>query len=219
MTNKNFELEEKEILKEIIQDGIIDYNNEKFTKYGQKVILKLNLNVFKFTPKEKDIISSFTMNWFDKNKNRLDILHEKYYQKNPLNYLKVGEIERELMKNLDFVNSIREKINAQKKYMCFKIVFTNIKRMKNLNDIYISENEGKPYKIAFVDYSKNEYLKWSLESFENFETKTFFKTSKAELRETKKLFKYEINKNQAHNLFQNYVGKNNEMKFCEEILR
>jgi hypothetical protein len=216
MRNKNFGIEEKKFLKEIINIGIIDYDKYKFSEVGKKILIKLSLDIFKLTPKEKQVVSSFTMNWVNKNENILDELQTNFYNKNPLNYLNVGKVERELMRKSDFINSIREKVNSKKIYMSYENVFSKIEKIKNLNDIYLSTSDGKPYKIAFVDYSNKEYLKWT---FENFERTIFIKAKKIEFKQLRKLYKTELNRMQALEIFEKYNQKSSEMKFCEELLK
>ena len=69
MKKKDFGIEEKEFLKEIIHLGIIEYESDKFSDIGKKVIMKLKLDISKLTPKEKQVVSSFTMNWINKHEN------------------------------------------------------------------------------------------------------------------------------------------------------
>jgi len=218
--NRIFEQNEKEILERIISQSIIDYKSEKYSQIGKKIITKLRLDISHLTPNEKLTISSFTQNWINKNEISLDKLYEKYVYKNPLNYLNINLNDRNLMNDIDLVNSIRDKVKAEKRYINYQDILSKIERMKNINDIYLSEKNGKPYKIAFVDYDKNEFLKWEFELSEDFEKTSFFKTTKSNLKETKNLFTLELNKQETLKIFESYIDKkNNKLLFCEDILR
>ena len=220
MKNRIFEQNEKEILERIISQSIIDYKSEKYSQIGKKIITKLRLDISHLTPNEKLTISSFTQNWINKNEISLDKLYEKYVYKNPLNYLNINLNDRNLMNDIDLVNSIRDKVKAEKRYINYQDILSKIERMKNINDIYLSEKNGKPYKIAFVDYDKNEFLKWEFELSEDFEKTSFFKTTKSNLKETKNLFTLELNKQETLKIFESYIDKkNNKLLFCEDILR
>ncbi|SNA87662.1 hypothetical protein FI146_620003 [Flavobacterium psychrophilum] len=219
MKNIKFIEAEKTSLIEIIRLGNSQYD-ESFSKHGESLLTKIEVENYEFSNKELLVLKSYTSNWINNNAAQIDSIFEKYWNKNVNNYLNIEENERIEMRKIDLMFSLKSKLFS-KKHKTFENVFEKIEKLKQSETIFISNsNDGKPYKIAFVNLKQNEIFKFELNNLNNFESISFDKKNKSELNEIGRKYAKVCNKKEASEIFnnQNEIGQNEIFDFCRILL-
>lgn len=118
MITIKFDTQEREILKEIIALGNSQYKND-FLEIGKVIYNKIRIEIFHFDKKEIQVLRSYISNWMNNYDMLIVELREKYLEKELIDYSIISEIEKENMKKINIVFSIKSKL-FNKNYITFK---------------------------------------------------------------------------------------------------
>ncbi len=118
MITIKFDTQEREILKEIIALGNSQYKND-FPEIGKVIYNKIRIEIFHFDKKEIQVLRSYISNWMNNYDMLIVELREKYLEKELIDYSIISEIEKENMKKINIVFSIKSKL-FNKNYITFK---------------------------------------------------------------------------------------------------
>lgn len=118
MITIKFDTQEREILKEIIALGNSQYKND-FSEIGKVIYNKIRIEIFHFNKKEIQVLKSYISNWMNNYDMLIVELREKYLEKELIDYSIISEVEKENMKKINIVFSIKSKL-FDKNYKTFK---------------------------------------------------------------------------------------------------
>lgn len=118
MITIKFDTQEREILKEIIALGNSQYKND-FSEIGKVIYNKIRIEIFHFNKKEIQVLKSYISNWMNNYDILIVELREKYLEKELIDYSIISEVEKENMKKINIVFSIKSKL-FDKNYKTFK---------------------------------------------------------------------------------------------------
>ena len=118
MITIKFDTQEREILKEIIALGNSQYKND-FSEIGKVIYNKIRIEIFHFNKKEIQVLKSYISNWMNNYDILIVELREKYLEKELIDYSIISEVEKENMKKIIIVFSIKSKL-FDKNYKTFK---------------------------------------------------------------------------------------------------
>ncbi len=118
MRTIKFTSEELPVLKEIIELGNAQYDNN-FPEISKVILNKIRIEIFTFSVKELQVLRSYSANWINDNDNLIDNFRDKYLVPKIIDCEKVTQPEKETMKKIDLVFSIKSKL-FREKYISFK---------------------------------------------------------------------------------------------------
>lgn len=118
MITIKFDTQEREILKEIIALGNSQYKND-FSEIGKVIYNKIRIEIFHFDKKEIQVLKSYISNWMNNYDMLIVELREKYLEKELIDYSIISEVEKENMKKINIIFSIKSKL-FDKNYKTFK---------------------------------------------------------------------------------------------------
>ncbi|MBC7522972.1 MAG: hypothetical protein H7239_00810 [Flavobacterium sp.] len=124
MRTIKFDAEELQVLKEIILLGDSQYANS-FPEISKLINSKIRIDFFQFTKQEIQVLKSYSANWLNNYDELVDELREKYWEKTNIDYMSISEFEKEKMKKISTVFSIKSKLFLES-YITFKKVLDQI---------------------------------------------------------------------------------------------
>lgn len=222
MKNLLFKPNQKEHLLEIIDLGILEYNDEEYSKIGKIIKEKIQRENWFFSNKEYSCLKSFTVNWYNKNEAVFKEIRDLFWNKDPNNYLSVSDENVEKMRVVDSYRMIVQVLFNERQFL-YNSVFEKIKVLKSIDKIYMSLSQGKPYKISFIDLKRKCHLDIRFERFSGFEVVEFQPNTVAYLREKSKDYTHVLDRIQASEILIDYAEKqedsfNNIRVFLSKVL-
>lgn len=119
-----FDTKELQVLREIILLGDSQYDNG-FPEISKLITSKIHSDFFLFTKREMQVLKSYCSNWLNNYDELIDELREKYLEKTKIDYLSISEFEKEKMKKINTVFSIKSKLFLES-YITYKKVLDRI---------------------------------------------------------------------------------------------